>query len=155
MANFVFNIAKGRVAEFVNRVKANDPATARLVIIPLETSGLESQANLQDSDNITEVLDGATNEQTTMGRKFLTDSDLAAGAGSTPDDTNDRMDVDIPDITWSAATGNAISALVIGYDPNSSADSAIIPLTHHDFVVTPDGTDIVAVINAAGFYRAS
>jgi hypothetical protein len=90
-----------------------------------------------------------------MGRKFLADTDLAAGAGATPDDTNNRMDVDIPDQTWAAATGNAISALVVAYDPNSSADSAIIPLTHHDFVVTPDGTDIVAVINAAGFYRAS
>lgn len=42
---------------------ANDPATARLVIIPLESSSLETQANLEDSDNITEVLDGTTNER--------------------------------------------------------------------------------------------
>lgn len=152
MANFVFNIAKGRVAEFYNRVDSNDPATARLVIIPLETSGIETQANLEDSVSITEVLDGTTNEQTTMGRKYLTDTDLAALA---PDTTNNRMDVDIPDITWTGATGNAISALVIAYDPATSADSAIIPLTHHDFVVTPDGSDIVAQIAAAGFYRAS
>ena len=27
MANFVFNLAKGRVAEFYERVRANDPAT--------------------------------------------------------------------------------------------------------------------------------
>jgi hypothetical protein len=155
MADFVFNIAKGRVAEFVNRVKSNDPATARLVIIPLEAAGLETQANLEDSDFLSEVLDGATNEQTTMGRKFLADTDLAAGAGATPDDTNNRMDVDIPDITWTAATGNALGALVVAYDPNSSADAAIIPLTHHTFAVTPDGSDIVAVINAAGFYRAA
>ncbi len=155
MADFVFNIAKGRVAEFVNRVKSNDPGTSRLVIIPLESSGLEAQSALEDSASITEVLDGATNEQTTMGRKFLADADLAAGAGSTPDNTNNRMDVDIPDITWALATGNAVGSIVVGYDPNSSADSAIIPLTHHTFAVTPDGTDIVAVINAAGFYRAA
>jgi hypothetical protein len=152
MANFIFNVAKGRVAEYVNRVDQNDPATSRLVIIPIETTGIETQANLEDSLSISEVLDGATNEQTTMGRKFLTDTDVATIAA---DMTNNRMDVDIPDITWSAATGNAISALVIGYDPNSSADSAIIPLSHHDFVVTPDGSDIVAQIAATGFFRAS
>jgi len=152
MANFVFNTAKGRVAEFYNRVDANDPSTARLVIIPLETSGIETQANLEDSLFVSEVLDGTTNEQTTMGRKYLTDTDLAALAA---DMTNNRMDVDIPDITWTAATGNAISALVIAYDPATSADSAIVPLTHHDFVVTPDGSDIVAQIAATGFFRAS
>lgn len=152
MANFVFNIAKGRVADFYDRVDSNDPSTSRLVIIPLETSGLESQANLEDSVSVAEVLDGTTNEQTTMGRKYLTDSDLAALAA---DMTNNRMDVDIPDITWTGATGNAISALVIAYDPNSSADSAIIPLTHHDFAVTPDGSDITAQIAATGFYRAT
>lgn len=152
MANFVFNTAKGRVAEFYNRVDSNDPSTARLVIMVLESSGLEAQSALEDSVSFAEVLDGTTNEQTTMGRKFLTDSDLAALAA---DMTNNRMDVDIPDVTWTAATGNAVGALVIGYDPNSSADSAIIPLTYHDFVVTPDGSDIVAVIAATGFYRAS
>jgi len=152
MADFVFNLAKGRVAEYANRVKQNDPTTARLVVIPLETAGLETQAQLEDSNNITEVLDGTTNEQITMGRKYLTDTDAIV---LTEDETNNRMDVDIPDITWATATGNALGALVIGYDPNSSADSAIIPLTHHTFAVTPDGSDIVAQIAAAGFFRAS
>jgi hypothetical protein len=152
MADFVFNIAKGRVAEYCNRVKQNDPATARLVIIPLEAAGLETQAQLEDSDSITQVLDGTTNEQTTMGRKFLTDSDAIT---LTEQEAGNTMDVDIPDITWAAAAGNAIGALVIGYDPNSSADSAIIPLTHHTFAVTPDNSDVVAQINAAGFFRAS
>jgi hypothetical protein len=123
-----------------------------LVIIPLESSGLEAQSALEDSISLAEVLDGTTNEQTTMGRKYLTDTELAALAA---DNVNNRMDVDIPDITWAAATGNAVGALVIAYDPNSSADSAIIPLTYHDFAVTPDGSDIVAVIAATGFYRAS
>jgi hypothetical protein len=152
MSDFVFNTAKGRVAEFVNRVQSNDPSTARLVIIPLETSGLEAASALIDSVSVSEVLDGATNEQSTMGRKYLTDSDLSAVAA---DMTNDRMDVDIPDITWTGATGNAISALVVAYDPATSADSAIIPLTYHDFAITPDGSDVVAQVPATGFYRAS
>lgn len=152
MSDFVFNVAKGRVAEFYNRIDTNDPATARLVIVPLEATGLETQANLEDSVSLAEVLDGATNEQTTMGRKYLTDAEISALA---PDYTNNWMDVDIPDITWAGATGNALGALVIAYDPNNSADDAIIPLTHHTFAVTPDGSDIVAQIATAGFYRAS
>ena len=34
-------------------------------------------------------------------------------------------------------------------------DTNIIPLTCHDFSVVPDGSDITAQINSAGFYRAS
>jgi hypothetical protein len=152
MADFVFNIAKGRVAEYYNRVRTNDPATARLVVIPLEATGLESQATLQDADSVQALLSGTTNEQTVMGRKYLTDTGII---DLTPDDVNDRMDVHIPDITWSGATGNGVGALVVAYDPNTSTDDAIIPLTHHTFAVTPDGSDIVAQIAAAGFYRAS
>src|SRR3990170_5860148 len=122
MADFVFNISKGRVAEYANRVKNNDPATARLVIVPLEVTGLEAQAALEDSNTLAEVLDGTTNEQVTMGRKFLDDT---AAIVLTEDETNNRMDVDIPDITWAAATGNALGALVIGFDPNNSVDTAI------------------------------
>ncbi len=150
MANIVFNVAKGRVREFYDRVKNNDPATARLVLIPIETSGLETDAALIDSDTLAEVLDGATNEQTTMGRKFLTDSDLAASA---QDDANDRLDLALPTVTWTGATGNAISKVVVAYDPNSSADSAIIPLTMFDAAFTPDGSDIV--LTGATFFRAT
>ena len=150
MANFVFNIAKGRAVELYNRVDINDPAAATIVVVPLETSGLEAQSALEDSLTLAEVLDGATNEQTTMGRKTLTDADIAA---FTNDTTNNRNDLDLPDQVWTAATGNAISALVICYSPSAGADSTIIPLSHHDFVVTPDGSDITAQI--AVFFRAS
>lgn len=155
MADFVFNIAKGRVVELYNRVKSNDPANSAFIVMLLETSGLESDATLKDKDDFAALVSGATNEQTTLGRKTLTDSDLAALPA--PDDTNDRYDVDLPDVTWTAGTGNAVSKLVIGYDSDTTGgtDSGIIPLTCHDFVVTPDGTDIQAVINASGFYRAS
>jgi hypothetical protein len=152
MADFVFVISKGRVAEFSERVNNNDPATARFCIVPLEASGLEAKAALEDSLTLAEVLDGTTNEQTTMGRKYLTDADLGA---LLPDMTNNWMDVDMPDVTWSAATGNPLGAVVICYDPTGGADSTIIPIGHCDFVVTPDGTDITAIVNIEGFYRAS
>jgi hypothetical protein len=91
MANIVFNIAKGRVVEYYNRVKGNDPANSALIIMPLETSGLEADSVLIDKDDFAALVSGATNEQTTMGRKTLTDADLASLPA--PDDTNDRYDI--------------------------------------------------------------
>lgn len=151
MANFVFNIAKGRTVEYYNRVKGNDPAASTFVLIPLETSGLEAQSVLEDKDDVAALLVGTTNEQTTMGRKTLTDSDLAALPA--PDDTNNRYSLDLPDVTWTAPTGNAISALVLCYSPSAGADSTIIPLCYYDFITTPTGTDIVAT--TAEFFRAA
>lgn len=153
MASIVFNIAKGRVAELYNRVKSNDPSTSALILVPIETSGLETDAVLKDKDDLAAVLSGATNEQTTMGRKTLTDSDLAAFPA--PDDTNDRYDVSLPTVTWSGATGNAISKILVCYDANtgSGTDADIVPLTMFDFAVTPDGSDIQMTTGV--FYRAS
>lgn len=153
MANIVFNIAKGRVVEYYNRVENNDPAASALILVPIETSGLESDATLIDKDDLAAVLSGTTNEQTTMGRKTLTDSDLAALPA--PDDGNDRYDVSLPTVTWTAATGNAISKILVCYDSDTGAgtDSAIIPLTMFDFAITPDGSDVQMTTGV--FFRAS
>lgn len=153
MANIVFNIAKGRVAEFYNRVKSNDPANSAFIIVPIETSGLEADSVLIDKDDLAAVLSGATNEQSTMGRKTLTDADLAAFPA--PDDSNDRMDVSLPTVTWTAASGNAISKLLVCYDSDTTGgtESDIIPLTMFDFAATPSGLDIT--MTGGEFYRAS
>ena len=153
MANIVFNIAKGRVAELYNRVKSNDPANSAIIIVPIETSGLEADSVLIDKDDLAAVLAGATNEQSTMGRKTLTDADLASFPA--PDDGNDRMDLSLPTVTWTAASGNAISKLLVCYDGDTTGgtDSNIIPLTMFDFVQTPSGADIQMTTGV--FYRAS
>lgn len=152
MANKVCNIAKGRVAELYRRVKSNDPANSALVIVPLETSGLEADSVLIDADTLAALLSGATNEQTTMGRKTLTDAELAAFPA--PDDGNDRMDLALPTVVWTAATGNAISKLVVCYDPDTTTgtDADLVPLTFMDFVQTPSGADIQ--MTGGTFYRA-
>lgn len=155
MADFVFNIAKGRVVELFRRVQAQDPSTSRLILVVLKTTSLQSDAILKDYDTLAQILAGGSLEATNTGysRKVLQNSDLTFPA---PDDTNDRMDIDLPDQTWSAvqSSGGAWSVLLVCYAPTSgSADSAIIPLTAHNFVVTPDGSDITAQIAAAGFFR--
>jgi hypothetical protein len=155
MADFVFNISKGRVAELYNRVDTNDAANAVLVIVPVDVAAV-TDATIRDFDTLSAVLGGGVTERTTGGwnRKTLTDTDLAA---MTPDDTNDRMDIDIPDQTWTAVTAGAVTDLIICYDNDSTAgtDANLIPLTQHDFAITPDGSDVVAVIAATGFFRAS
>jgi len=154
MANIVFNIAKGRVVEFYNRVKGNDPATSALILIPIETAGLEADAVLIDVDTVTALLAGATNEQAAMGRKTLTDAELAALPA--PDDANDRYDIALPTVTWVAApAGNAISKMVVAYDADTGGgtDANIIPLTMFDCVITPDGSDVQ--LTGATFFRAS
>ena len=142
MANIVFNIAKGRVVEYYNRVKSNDPAASAIILVPIETAGLEADATLIDVDTLTALIAGTTNEQTTMGRKTLTDAELAALPA--PDDTNDRYEVSLPTTTWTAATGNAISKIAVCYDGDTGAgtDANIIPLTMFDFAQTPSGADI-------------
>lgn len=153
MANIVFNIAKGRVVEYYNRVENDDPVNSAIILVPIETSGLESDATLIDVDTLAALIAGTTNEQTTMGRKTLTQADLAALPA--PDDTNDRYDVSLPTVTWTAATGNAISKIAVCYDSDTTAgtDSNIIPLTMFDFVQTPSGADIQ--MTGGVFFRAS
>ena len=153
MANYTFNIAKGRVNEFFERVNNNDPANSAIVLVPLSASGSEAEA--QDYDTLTAVLAGTANERTSGGwvRKILTDSDLAAFA---PDDTNNRGASALPQVTWTApTTGNDTTGLLVCYDPDTTGgtDSAIIPLTHHDFVNATDGHDVV--LNAGDCFRAS
>lgn len=155
MADIVFNIAKGRVAELFNRVDTNDPANSALIIVPVD-AGATTDATIRDFDTLAAVLSGGVTERTTGGwnRKTLTDADITMPA---PDDANDRIDLDIPDQTWTAVTAGAVTDLIVCYDSDTTGgtDSAIVPLTLHDFAITPDGSDVTAVINAAGFYRAS
>ena len=157
-ANQIYNIALGRGAEWVNRVNSNDPTNSVIVWDLLATSGLESDATLKDKDDFSALVSGATNFATGTGwaRKTL---DQTGGLVVTVDDTNDRTDIDMPDLTWTAVANAAddVSALVSGYDSDSTAgtDANIIPWTQHDFLIQPDGSDVTAQIAAAGFFRAS
>lgn len=157
MADFVFNIAKGRAVELYGRVDGNDPTNSVLLVIAIN-AGAATDATLKDYDTMAQIeADANAAEVTNSGyaRKTLTDSDLTAWA---PDDTNDRVDLDIPDQTWTAVgAGSAWTDIIIAYDNDSTGgtDSSVVPITCHDFAITPSGADIVMVVNAAGFFRAS
>ncbi|GAA2108061.1 hypothetical protein [Streptomyces synnematoformans] len=145
MASIVFTIALGRIAHYASLPAASDG----LVMIPLEASGLEADSVLRDADTFAAVVAGTTTEQTTAGRKALTDVTV------TVNDTDNRVDIDCADVTWTAPTGNPVGAVVICYDPDTTAgtDSDLVPLTKHDTVWTPDGNDFTLTVT--DFARAS
>ena len=156
MADQVFNIALGRAVELYNRVDSNDPANSVLVVAAIVST--DSDASIKDVDTLAALLAlASTAEATNTGysRKILTDADIVAFA---PDDANDRTDLDIPDQTWtSVSAGDVWTDLDVCYDDDSTGgtDANIVPMSHHDFSVTPNGGDVTASIAAAGFFRAS
>lgn len=148
MADGVFNIAKGAVAE-----KIRDGAT-NIVVMLLKVN--EAAGTLVDYDTVAAMLGGSNTEAdfTNYVRK------TGITGTVTVDDVNDRVDCDIPDQTWTSAGGasnNTLTKLITAYDEDASPsdDAQLIPLTHHDFVLTTDTSDITAQVNAAGFFRAS
>lgn len=70
MANQVFNISKGRFVYYCTLPAAADA----LIVVPIETSGLEADDTLNNYDDLAALLAAANNEQTTMGRKTVSAS---------------------------------------------------------------------------------
>lgn len=142
MTDFVFNIAKGA---FVEKFRDGAANGGILLLIAADTDNA-----MKDTDTVTALLATAANEATdgSYARK------TALTGTITVDDTNDRVDVDLPDQTWTGLAGGAILDAVVFYE-EAAADTTRIPLTLHDFAITPDGSDVTIQFNASGFARAS
>lgn len=148
MADFVFNVAKGRTRTLYDNVQANTVPNSALVLVAINANAV-TDATLKDLDTLSAVLGTAANEVTNTGyaRKVLTDTSLVA---SSVDDTNDRVALDFADQTWTAvAAGDAWTDIIVCYDPDTTAgtDADLIPISCHDFAVTPDGSDIQATVS--------
>lgn len=156
MSDGTFNISKGRVVEFYNRVKSNDPATSGFILLLLTAN--ETEDTLNNYDDLASLLAAAGNTEAThtnYARKVLTDADIAALPA--PDDDNNRRDLDLPDQTWAAlGAGSATTKAILCYAPDTGgADNTLIPVNHYDYAITPDGSDAELKFNAAGFHRAA
>lgn len=146
MADGIHNIAKGAFAE-----KFRDGAANGIVLL---LSAAEADGTLIDYDALDTLLAAAGNTEaafTNYARKTGLTGTI------TVDDSNDRVDVDIPDQTWSSAgngTNETLAKLIVAYE-ESAADSGRVPLSHHDFTPTTDSSDLTVQFNAAGFGRAA
>lgn len=148
MADFVFNAAKGRFVE-----KLADDATLIGVLL---LKAAEADTALKDHDDINSLIAAVGNTEadfTNYERK-----EPATGIVITIDNANDRVDVDMSDLTWATAGGasnNTLTDLVTYYyETGTGTDIGAVPLTNHDFAVTTDGSTLTAQVNAAGFARA-
>lgn len=146
MANGVFNISKGA---FVEKIR---DATTNVLVVLLKAN--EAEATLVDRTDIADLLVEAGNTEadfTNYARK------TGLTGTVTVDDTNNWVDVDFPDQTWTSAggaTNNTLTKAIVAYE-EAAADASRIPMTHHDFAATTDGSDLTLQVAAAGFARAS
>jgi len=145
--SIVFNVAKGAWAGWCRTVGS---ANAALTVVPMEQASLTGDATMQDYTTLADILAGSSNEQTTMGRKTVTSCTV------TVDTTNNRVDCDMDDLTWAAASGNAVGSLLVCYDSDTTTgtDANIVPIASLDFPVTPTGIDITARFGSSGWIRA-
>ena len=155
MADFRFNIAKGKFREYHDRVANNDPANSALVIVLINTS--ETDATLEDLDNLSLVLANANTDEfdgTGYARIVLTDADLTV---TSPDDANNRVDMDFANQVFSSVSADGVIASVtdalLCYDSDTTVgtDANIIPMGCYDFVVTPQGGNVNLNLNAQGY----
>lgn len=157
MANYVFNLAKGRHAEFMERIDANDPTNSAFIAVPLSASGSEAQG--QDFNDLAAVLADANFTEISTGgwgRVTLTDTDVQ-NAATMVDDTGNQMQTDVADIAFGTITSGTTTGILICYDSDTTAgtDSNIIPVSHHDFAVTGNGSTVTATVPATGFITSA
>ena len=148
MAALIANIAKGKFAYYSTLPAAND------ALIWVLFSGSETDANVRDTDTLTTMIALAVDEATFTGYSRQT----ATGVVVTVDDTNDRVDVDAADPSWSPTTAQALTRIGLFYDPDTTGgtDGDLIPLFVDDFALTtPTSGTVTYQVNAAGWGRSS
>src|SRR4051812_27742385 len=128
MAALIPNISKGKFAYYAGLPAAND------ALIWVVFTGTETDDNLRDADNLTAVIALAVDEATFTGYARAT----ATGVTVTVDDTNNRVDVDAADPSWSPTTAQALTRIGLFYDPDTTGgtDADLIPLFIDDFALT-------------------
>lgn len=123
-APFVFNIMKGKAAYYATLPAANDA----LILVWLKSAGLESDAILQDYDNLSVLLAAASDECDFTGYTRRT----LASVTSTVDDTNNWFAVDAADPATYTNTGTTqiAGAALVCYDDDTTGgtDTNIVPI---------------------------
>lgn len=149
MADVICNIGRGKLVE---KLADGDG----LIVVLLKTA--QADDTLRDYDTLDAMLTaggGTANVEadfTNYARKTIANGSVTV----TVDDGNNRVDIDIPDQTWTSAGGasnNTLVKAVVCID--GANDAARIPVTAHDFTPTTDGSDLIMQVAAAGFWRSA
>lgn len=140
----MFTYSKGRFIE--KGLLPNNP-TDNLVVVLLKASGLQADGTIKNHQTLSALLAANTEATfTNYARKVLTTSDITIAFNT----GTSTASLDIVDLTWTAAGGasnDSLGALLVCYRPTSgSADSAILPLSKHDFAGSTTGVNLTATI---------
>jgi len=128
VAAFQFNAAKGRVAELFLRAPNG-------VVVLLEAA--EADSVLKDYDTLNDILAVPGNVELAHA-SYVRKTGI--GGVVTIDNALDESRVDIAPVTWTALEGNPIVKALVCYQ--EVASGIIIPLSGHDWPMTPDGSDL-------------
>lgn len=144
------------------RYYATLPAASDAIQLIILQAGHQDDDLLRDYSTVAALLAGSSTNKRCTAPNYV-DKQITSGTTVTPDNTNNRVDVDLPDTTWTALgamTGTNSkqdqAAVLICYQPNTStgSDSTLLILSKHYYPFVADGSDrIVPFPN--GFYRAA
>jgi hypothetical protein len=147
MANGVFNIARGKVGYYLDDAMGLSGANSKLVIIVL--SLVEVDDTLNNYDDYAALLVGSNAEADATNYAKI--EIAAAGVTLSVDDSGNTAKVVIDaDQTWTSVANDDSNGdwnkLLVCWDPDSTGgtNADIVPLTYHDFTVTPNGGNITA-----------
>lgn len=153
-AAFTFNTAKGKVNRYADLPLTNDA----LILVLVQTTGLEADGTLQDYDTLSALLAAANDECTFTGYARRT----LAGVAVTTDDSANTQSFDATDpAAWTNSGGasQGCGAAIVCYDPDTTTgtDADLVPLVQlMAGTVTFDvGVPVTPVFNAAGLFTAS
>lgn len=170
MANFIFNNSRGIYTGGSGPSSAIQFDAAALKIILLRTTtGIDADLGASGTLTVKEVINGAgdtgysasggyTGSAAECSDSNATYTRKALGSATvTVDDTNDRVDIDFGNVTWTAlasaaASGGDIAGMLI-YEDASTDDGANYPIAFIDsiFPITPNGGDVT--FNIANLFR--
>lgn len=153
MADFIFNVSKGKDISFIDNVINNTPANSAIIVVLLSAS--QADDSLRDYTDLAALLADAGNTEadfTNYSRKVITDVD---GLTLTIDNVANTVTPDLTDQIWTAAggtTNNTLSKLLLCYDSDTTTgtDSDLTPMYAYDFVATTNGENLEARPSASG-----
>ena len=151
MAALIPNISLGK---FVKYAMLAGGANDAIIALLLQSAGLEADTALRDHNEIAALL-AATNDEATFtnySRQTLT------GVTVTIDDTANTSDVDAVNPAWSPQSNQALGAIVMAYDPDTTGGTTadLIPVFKDDMVLTTASSGTLTYdIAASGFGRAA
>lgn len=156
-----FNISKHRLGEYWEKARAG----SNQAIVAILYTAMPADDTLNDFDTVGAITGDTEATFTNYARKFFTGSaDALPTSQAVPapivDDVNNRVTLDLPDITWTDAGGaanNTLTRLLLAYDPNTTTgdDTTLVPLLSFDLTATTDGNDLIIRFNANGCVRVA